>query len=70
MEFFTSAIDLLSKLVVGLGAGTIIFGLITLFRAHGSGNGPEEAKGWAAIVGGIGIIIVALQLIPQLKSLF
>lgn len=70
MEFFNSAVDVLQKVVIALGAGVGVWGLINLSEGYSNDNPAARSQGVKQLMGGVGIVIVALQLIPQLKSFF
>lgn len=63
MEFFTEAIDLLSKIVTLVGGGIVIMGLLHYFEA----NDPNaKSIGTKQLISGAGIAAVGYFLIPQL----
>ena len=45
MAFFASAIDVLQKLVIGLGAGLGVWGGINLMEGYGNDNPGAKSQG-------------------------
>ena len=45
MAFFTSAIDILQKLVIALGAGLSVWGGINLLEGYGNDNPGAKSQG-------------------------
>ena len=70
MEFFTSSIDTLSKLVILIGGGLGVWGVINLMEGYGNDNPGAKSQGMKQLMAGVGIAIVGLTLIPQLASMF
>ncbi|MDU2155274.1 Maff2 family mobile element protein [Clostridium sp.] len=70
MEFFTSSIDTLSKLVILIGGGLGAWGVINLMEGYGNDNPGAKSQGMKQLMAGVGIAIVGLTLIPQLASMF
>jgi len=70
MEFFTSSVDTLSTLVIAIGAGLGIWGVINLLEGYGNDNPGAKSQGIKQLMGGGGIIIIGLQVIPLLTGLF
>lgn len=70
MEFFTSAIDTLSKLVVLIGGGLGVWGVINLMEGYGNDNPGAKSQGMKQLMAGVGIAIVGLTLVPMLSSMF
>lgn len=70
MEFFSSAIDTLSILVVAIGAGLGVWGVVNLLEGYGNDNPGAKSQGIKQLMSGGGIIIIGLQLVPLLSGLF
>ena len=76
MQFFTSAIDTLQTLVVGLGgvvalgAGLGVWGVVNLLEGYGSDNPGSKSQGMKQLMAGGGIILLGTTLIPLLSGLF
>jgi hypothetical protein len=70
MEFFTSSIDTLKTLVIAIGAGLGAWGIINLLEGYGSDNPGAKSQGIKQLMAGGGIVLLGLNLIPLLSSLF
>ena len=70
MSFFTSAIDTLQILVVALGAGLGAWGVINLLEGYGNDNPGAKSQGIKQLMAGGGIVLIGMNLIPQLATLF
>lgn len=70
MQFFQSAIGTLQTLVTLIGAGLGAWGLINLMEGYGNDNPGAKSQGIKQLMAGIGIVLVATLLIPQLTTLF
>lgn len=70
MAFFNSAVDILSTLVILMGAFLGIWGVVNLLEGYGSDNPGAKSQGIKQFAAGGGVAIVGSILIPMLKSLF
>ena len=70
MEFFNQAIDILTILVMALGAGLAVWGVINLLEGYGSDNPAAKSQGIKQLMAGGGVVLIGLQLIPLLSGLF
>lgn len=70
MEFFTSAIDTLSTIVIAIGAGLGLWGIINLMEGYGNDNPGSKSQGIKQLMAGGGIVIVGMVLVPLLSGLF
>ena len=70
MEFFNSAVGVLQTLVVALGAGLGIWGVINLLEGYGQDNPASKSQGMKQLMAGGGIVLIGINLIPQLATLF
>ena len=70
MEFFNQAIDILKILVMALGAGLAVWGVINLLEGYGSDNPAAKSQGIKQLMAGGGIVLIGINLIPQLATLF
>lgn len=70
MEFFKEAISVLQTLVTLIGAGIGAWGLINLLEGYGNDNPGAKSQGIKQLMAGIGIVLVATMLIPQLATMF
>ena len=70
MEFFASAIDTLTILVIAIGAGLGVWGVVNLLEGYGSDNPGAKSQGIKQLMSGGGIILIGTTLIPLLSGLF
>lgn len=70
MSFFTTGVDVMQKLVILIGAGLGSWGVINLLEGYGNDNPGAKSQGMKQFMSGAGIVLVAMLLIPQLKTLF
>ena len=70
MTFFNTAIDVLKTLVLLIGGGLGVWGVINLLEGYGNDNPGAKSQGIKQLMAGIGIALVALLLVPELKNLF
>lgn len=70
MEFFTEAINVLSTLVIALGAGLAVWGVVNLLEGYGSDNPGAKSQGIKQLMAGGGIVLIGVVLVPLLSGLF
>ena len=70
MGFFGEAINTLSILVVALGAGLAVWGVVNLLEGYGNDNPGAKSQGIKQLMAGGGIVLIGMNLIPQLATLF
>ena len=70
MGFFNQAIDVLSMLVIALGAGLGIWGVINLLEGYGNDNPGAKSQGMKQLMAGAGVAVIGVVLVPVLKDLF
>ncbi|MBR4290536.1 MAG: conjugal transfer protein [Oscillospiraceae bacterium] len=70
MAFFTSAVNILSTLVILMGAVLGVWGVVNLLEGYGSDNPGAKSQGIKQFAAGVGVAIVSGGLIPMLTSLF
>ena len=69
MEFFASAVGVLQTLVIALGAGLGIWGVINLLEGYGNDNPGAKSQGMKQLMAGLGLILLAIVLVPVLESM-
>ena len=69
MAFFNSAVDVLQTLVIALGAGLGIWGVINLLEGYGNDNPGAKSQGMKQLMAGLGLILLAIVLVPVLQSM-
>lgn len=70
MEFFNTGVDVMQKLVILIGAGLGVWGAVNLLEGYGNDNPGAKSQGMKQFMAGAGIVIIAMMLIPMLKTLF
>lgn len=70
MAFFTTAITTLKTLVCAIGAGLAAWGVINLLEGYGNDNPGAKSQGIKQLMAGGGIVLIGMNLIPQLATLF
>lgn len=70
MDFFNSAIGTLQTLVVALGGALCVWGGINLLEGYGNDNPGAKSQGIKQLMAGGGIVLIGMNLIPQLATLF
>lgn len=70
MDFFISGVDVMQKLVILIGAGLGVWGVVNLLEGYGNDNPGAKSQGMKQFMAGAGIVLIAILLIPELKSLF
>ena len=70
MAFFTSAVGVLQKLVIGLGAGLGVWGGINLMEGYGNDNPGAKSQGVKQLVAGGGVALIGMTLVPLLANIF
>ena len=70
MDFFASAVGVLQKLVLGLGAGLGVWGGINLMEGYGNDNPGAKSQGVKQLVAGGGVALIGITLVPLLANIF
>ena len=70
MTFFITGVDVMQKLVILIGAGLGVWGVVNLLEGYGNDNPGAKSQGMKQFMAGAGIVMIAMLLIPQLKTLF
>lgn len=70
MDFFNSGVDVMQKLVILIGAGLGVWGVVNLLEGYGNDNPGAKSQGMKQFMAGAGIVLIAILLIPELKTLF
>lgn len=70
MEFFASAVDTLSTVVIAIGGGLALWGIVNLLEGYGNDNPGAKSQGMKQFMSGAGIVLIAQLLVPQLAGLF
>ena len=70
MAFITATLNLLSTIITLMGAGVGVWGVVNLLEGYGGDNAAAKSQGIKQFAAGIGIVLIAQVLIPQLSTLF
>lgn len=70
MEFFASAVDTLSTVVIAIGGGLALWGIINLLEGYGNDNPGSKSQGMKQLMAGGGIALVGMVLVPLLSGVF
>jgi hypothetical protein len=70
MEFFSSAIDTLSTVVMAIGGGLGLWGIINLLEGYGNDNPGSKSQGMKQLMAGGGIVLIGSVLVPLLATVF
>ncbi len=68
--FFRSAISTLSTIVTGLGAGMALWGIIQIMQAQATDNPATRTQGMNMLLGGGGLAVIGMTLVPLLANVF
>lgn len=69
MEFFTAGVGVLKTLVTAIGAGLGAWGVINLMEGYGNDNPGAKSQGMKQLMAGLGLILLAIILVPVLESM-
>ena len=70
MAFFQAAIGVLKNVTLAIGGGITAWGAINLLEGYGNDNPGAKSQGVKQMMAGGGVILISLQLIPLLATLF
>lgn len=70
MEAFREGINVLGQIVIAIGVGLGIWGIINLMEGYGSDNPGAKSQGIKQLMGGGGLILLGMRVIPLLANLF
>ncbi|MFM1581584.1 Maff2 family mobile element protein [Helcococcus bovis] len=70
MEAFRAGINVLGQIVIAIGGGLGIWGIINLLEGYGSDNPGAKSQGIKQLMGGGGLILLGIKVVPLLANLF
>jgi len=70
MEFFTSGIEMLQRLVVAIGGGLVVVGLVQFMLAQKDHDAGGKSTAINMTMGGGGLTLIGMFLVPMLGNLF
>ena len=69
-NFIKNAMTVLKSVICLIGGGLGIWGVVNLIEGYGSDNPGSKSQGIKQFVAGLGLIILALVMVPVLQSMF
>ena len=70
MEFFTSGVEMLQRLVVAIGGGLVVVGLVQFMLAQKDHDAGGKSTAINMTMGGGGLTLIGMFLVPMLAGLF
>ncbi len=67
--FISTACKVLKALIILIGAGVGVWGAVNLIEGYGSDNPGSKSQGMKQLMAGIGLIILAIALVPELENM-
>ncbi len=68
-SFISTACKVLKALIILIGAGLGVWGVVSLLEGYGGDNAAAKSQGMKQLMAGIGLIILAVALVPELQSM-
>ena len=68
-SFISTACKVLKALIILIGAGIGVWGVVNLIEGYGSDNPGSKSQGMKQLMSGIGLIILAIALVPELQGM-
>lgn len=68
-SFISTACKVLKALIILIGAGIGVWGVVNLVEGYGSDNPGSKSQGMKQLMAGIGLIILAIALVPELENM-
>lgn len=68
-DFIDSTITILKTVISIIGGALALWGVVNLLESYGGGNPAAKADGLKQLVAGLGLVIVALILVPVLGNM-
>lgn len=69
-NFIKNAMTVLKSVICLIGGGLGIWGVVNLIEGYGSDNPGAKSQGIKQFVAGLGLIILALVMVPVLQNMF
>lgn len=67
--FISSAATVLKAVIILIGAGLGVWGVVNLIEGYGNDNPGAKSQGMKQLMSGIGLIALALILVPVLQNM-
>lgn len=68
-NFLDDAIQVLQAVIGAIGAALAVYGVVNLLEGYSSENSAAKSQGIKQLMGGLGIIVVAIFLVPKLSDM-
>lgn len=68
-EFITKTETVLKTILILIGAGLALWGVVNLVEGYGNDNPGAKSQGIKQTMGGIGIILIGVILVPVLGTI-
>lgn len=67
--FITSACTVLKSVIILIGAGLGLWGIVNLLEGYSGDNGAAKSQGMKQMMAGLGLILLAIVLVPVLQTM-
>lgn len=68
-NFISKTVTVIKTLLILIGAGLALWGVVNLIEGYGNDNPGAKSQGIKQTMGGIGIILIGVILVPVLGNL-
>ena len=68
-SFITTACTVLKSVICLIGGGVSLWGIVNLLEGYGNDNPGAKSQGMKQLMAGLGLILLAIILVPVLESM-
>ena len=68
-SFIKTACTVLKSVIILIGAGVGVWGVVNLLEGYVNDNPGAKSQGMKQLMAGLGLILLAIVLVPQLESM-
>lgn len=68
-SFITTACTVLKSVICLIGGGVGVWGIVNLLEGYGNDNPGAKSQGMKQLMAGLGLILLAIILVPVLESM-
>lgn len=68
-SFITTACTVLKSVICLIGGGVGVWGIVNLLEGYGNDNPGAKSQGMKQLMAGLGLILLAIVLVPVLESM-
>ena len=68
-DFINKATTVLQAVISLIGAGLAVWGVVNLIEGYGGDNAAAKSQGMKQLMAGIGLIVLAVVMVPVLKTM-